>query len=123
VRFWNELKALPSLAGPMGRSIALRTNRADREGRHVFVQAPAPFNCAFEVRGRTCLLPESAHPSHDSRDWHPSETELPDEGSFYDLVIEENSGEDAATAGLAFVRDWLELPAASAAPRDPLETA
>lgn len=106
VRYPNELTGLMR---SFRSSYSIRLNRADRKDRHDFDVCTEDGCCCYRVADRRCNLPESAHPTHDSGDFHPSETSMPDESNdtaHYDAVFESASGEEAAAAVLAQVKLW-----------------
>lgn len=124
VRYPNELAAIHEAGG-----LVIRTNRGDREEAHNFSAGDPPFHhgpwpkgtrdimgrdydaskCYWllpSVRIRACNLPREAHPTHDSGDWHTSETSLPDESNAsvkYDFVTTGEMDENVVAA-LAYVK-------------------
>ena len=105
VRYWSELWAVKRAGG-----LIVRLNRCDRERAHNHValglaECCSETNCDFPFpSGAVCGLPRASHPTHWTRDTHPSETELPDDGSFYDFVCEQPSAEHSAQAVLVWVK-------------------
>lgn len=106
VRYPNELAGLMR---SFRSSYSIRLNRADRKDKHDFSAHP-DGNCGYcRSSSSSCGLPKFMHPTHDSGDFHPSETSMPDESNDtvrYDAVFESASGEEAAAHVLTQVKLW-----------------
>jgi hypothetical protein len=103
VRYWSELWAVKRAGG-----LIVRLNRYDRECAHEYMRCGDMAGCdwCYPLVGSPdrCGLPIDSHPTHWTGDTHPSETELPDDGSFYDFVCTQPSAERSAQAVLAWVK-------------------
>lgn len=118
VRFWNELAAVKRAGG-----VVVRLNRNDCEQAHKFDRpegfefaannlGACPVLCSVPVRlaehpaaqFAACGLPRESHPTHYTGDLHASETELPDSGDCYDLVVVTGAADDTAESVTAWVK-------------------
>ena len=103
VRSWSELWAVKRASG-----LIVRLNRYDRECAHEYMRCGDMAGCdwRYPLVGSSdrCGLPIDSHPTHWTGDTHPSETELPDDGSMYDFVCTQPSAERSAQAVLARVK-------------------